>query len=178
MYLEVDGKPHPATDCHWLEISPCGCIAGISRAAYRTGRAPDIRIEVRYSGEDAFFDDRPKAVREYELNRGLRYQLITNEQYRATYAEQMSAKCSHTPKWGIEPLPVPDGWVWKTVDGSAGRSTYRRHLVPTEITDRYADVAALCGKKAGGWRWSDDWHRMYDTVPCSKCVKRAGEVAL
>lgn len=175
VYLEVDGKPRPATKCNWLEIAPCGCTAGVSRAGYRYGD----HVVTKHTGVDAFFADRPTVVRDYEVGRGLTFKLVTHEQYLAEYAPTMGPdSCPHTPKWGLHPLPMLDGWAWKTLDGStsSGRPTYRRHLAPVEIPDRMQKVAALCGHESRGWCWSDDWHRLQDTVPCLNCLKRASTV--
>jgi hypothetical protein len=171
--LEVDGKPHPATDCHWIEIASCGCIGGVSRA-YSAG-------ELYSTGEDAFLRDKPKVVREYELTFGSRWQLITNQQYRDTYAAQMSVDCPHTPKWGIPVIPVPDGSVWMTADG-IGRSSYRKHIVPDDIVkDRDPKIrvrgrgTALCGKESN--YWFSHIAYLTDTIPCKKCVTRANETS-
>lgn len=173
VYLEVDGQPHPATDCHWIEIASCGCIAGISRAAMG-GPEFGYPLAVDYTGEDAFHRDSPKVKREESRKHGMTYLLITNDQYRDTYMEQMSGTCPHTPKWGIDPIPVPDGWAWKTTDGTGDRRSYRKHLVPPGADDNdLHKAAAMCGKVASLWRWRGESHDLWDTVPCAKCEKRA-----
>lgn len=178
VYLEVDGKPEPATRCHWIEISPCGCVAGISRASIGgPGWPGGLPLQVYYAGADAFLRDRPKAVREYEATLGHTYQLITGQQYRDTYMALMG-NCSHTPKWGLEPTPVPDGWAWQTTDRGYGRNSYRKHIVPARVdAGDMAEVTALCGKTEKQWRWSGEWHHMTDTVPCKKCATTARETA-
>jgi hypothetical protein len=172
VYLEVDGKPHPANDCHWIEIAACGCIGGVSRAGSRIGSNGEPTVY--YTGQDAFLRDKPKVVREYEeKTSGSRYQLITHQQFRETYSPQMGP-CLHTPPWGIEPLPCPDGWAWKTTDGSGDRSTFRRHLVPAATGENdIHKVTAICGKEATRWRWKGESHHLYDTIPCGKCLKQA-----
>jgi hypothetical protein len=171
--LEVDGEPHPATRCRWIEISPCGCISGLTRA-YVAG-------ELHRTGEDAFLRDRPKVVRDYEMTLGSRYKLITAEQYHDTYAAQMGVHCPHTPQWGMPVIPVPDGWVWMTTDG-VGRSSYRKHIVPDDIEkdpDPQIRVrgsgTALCGKDSS--YWFSHQMRLVDTIPCKKCVTRANETS-
>lgn len=173
VYLEVDGKPHPARDCHWIEIAPCGCIGGVSRAGDRIGQNGEMKVF--YTGSDAFLSDRPKPVREYEESLGSTYKLITHQQYRDTYSKQMSAKCPHTPKWGTEPLPKPEGWAWQTTDRFGTRRTFRRHLVPSPAAGSSGmdKTVALCGKVESQWMWKGESNDLYDTVPCAKCIKRA-----
>jgi hypothetical protein len=174
IYFEVDGKPQPATNCHWIEIATCGCIAAIHVAAY------EVRGEltVHNTAEDAFFSDLPKVVREYEQSLGRTYRLITHQQYRDTYMDQMKGSCPHTPQWGEVPVPVPDGWSWKCSD-SVVRRTHRKHIVPDEMPQGgRTQVAALCGKKEYDFAWrGDEWHDLAHKVPCKKCVKRADETS-
>lgn len=177
VYLEVDGKPHPATDCHWIQIATCGCIAAVARAGYRAGGRDSGELVIWHTGEDAFLRDMPKVVREYEQTRGWRYQLITNKQYGDTYMEQMKGTCPHTPQWGHVPVPMPDGWTWGSLDGIGRRSTYRKHIVPAEKPNDMVKMAALCGKEDTAWRWKMDRFDLYDTIPCAKCVKVANDTS-
>jgi hypothetical protein len=164
VYLEVDGEPQLATDCHWLEIASCGCVGGVSRAMSAG--------EVHFTGEDAFHCDSPKVKREESRKQGITYKLVTLEQYRGEWADKMRAGCTHTPKWGIDPIPVPDGWTWKTLDANFGRRSYRKHIVPVEgDADWRVQTAALCGKAHTYWK--DSRGMLSDCVPCAKCEKLA-----
>lgn len=175
VYLDVDGKPHPAADCHWIEIAPCGCIGGVARAGDRVGA--NGQPVVYTTGADAFFQDKPKVVREYELSQGLRFQLITHQQYSDTYMELMKGSCPHTPTWGHTPVPLPEGWTWQCSDG-IGRRTHRKHIVPAEIPEGHrGKIAALCGNEDYGFAWGGDWHHLMDTVPCKKCIKHANDTS-
>lgn len=171
VYFEVDGKPHPATDCHWLEIASCGCPSAIHVAAYELSG----ELTVHHTAEAAFFHDTPRVVQEYEKTLGHSYKLITHQQYRDTYIKQFQSTCPHSPQWGIPAVPVPVGWTWKCSDG-IGRRTHRKHIVQTETPDGSREkAAALCGKETYGWAWGAEAHHLFQTVPCSKCVKRAHE---
>lgn len=166
VYLEVDGKPHPAADLHWLGIEPCGCVGGVSRALSAG--------ELHQSGEDAFHRDDPKVKREQSRKRGVTYKLITHQQYRDTWMKRLQADCPHTPKWGVEPIPVPEGWTWKTLDGYLGSRSYRKHIVPiVENPGIRNPTAAACGAVDKRSYWRDDRDRLSDCVPCSKCEKVA-----
>lgn len=169
IYLEVDGQPVAASQCHWLQIAPCGCICGVAGAGFRD--------EVHTTGEDAFHYDDPKVKREQSRKQGITYKLVTLEQYRAKWAEKMQANCPHTPRWGIDPIPVPDGWTWMTTDPYGGRMTYRKHLVPigSQIYLYPLKPKALCGKEDA--LWSNEDHNLSDTVPCAKCEKRARDTS-
>lgn len=175
VYLEVDGKPHPASDCHWIEIAACGCISGSSYA--------ESAGEIHTSGPDAFRWDTPKVVHEYHLaNSGSTFKLITHQQFKDTYAEQMRGDCPHTPRWGIVPIPVPDGWTWMTTDSGFGRRTFRKHIVPADTpvvegsrTKMRKQATALCGKAES--IWYDSRSFLHDTIPCAKCVKVANDTS-
>lgn len=170
IYLEVDGKPIAATECQWLLIAPCGCICGVSMAA--SGG------EVHLTGEDAFNWDTPKVVRDRDKKLGFTHKLVSKEQYRAEWFEKMKAGCKCTPEWGVDPIPVPEGWTWMTTDRFSGRRTHRKHIVPdgSEVhTYGQAKVVALCGKEDA--LWSNRSHELSDTVPCAKCEKRARDTS-
>lgn len=173
IYFEVDGKPQPATNCHWIEIALCGCVAAIHVAAYEV----QGKVTVHNTAEDAFFGELPKVVREYEQSLGRSYRLITHQQYRDTYMDQMKGSCPHTPQWGVTPTPIPDGWSWQCSDG-IGRRTHRKHIVPTEPpVGRHGKVSALCGKEDYAFAWGGEWHHLTDTVPCGNCTKRANDTS-
>lgn len=170
IYLEIDGKPIAAADCQWLLIAPCGCICGVSMAASGD--------EVHLTGEDAFNWDTPKVVRDRDKKLGFTHMLVSKEQYRTDWYEKMKAGCKCTPEWGVDPIPVPEGWTWMTTDGNFGRRTYRKHIVPngSEVhVYGQAKVEALCGKKEA--LWFDKNHLVSDTIPCAKCEKRARDTS-
>lgn len=169
IYLEVDGKPVPAAECIWLLIGPCGCICGVSNAS--SGG------EVHVTGEDAFNWGTPKVVRDRDRKLGFTHTLITKAQYRAEWHEKFVVGCKCTPQWGIDPIPVPDGWTWMTTDSYRHRS-YRKHIVPVG-SELYVygqeKVLAFCGKKDSLWSNRDT--DLSETVPCAKCEKRARDTS-
>jgi hypothetical protein len=169
IYLEVCGQPVAASKCHWLQIAPCGCMSGISRASSAG--------EVHLTGEDAFNWDTPKVVRDRDAKLGFTYLLVTMEQYRADWYEKFKIGCQCTPMWGIDPTPVPAGWTWMTTDPYGGRRTHRKHLVPvgSEAYQQGVKPKALCGKEDS--MWCDDSRYMDDTVECGKCEKRARDTS-
>lgn len=44
VYLEVDGKPVPISDCVWAGIAPCGCIDSALRAREDVLTAEQARL--------------------------------------------------------------------------------------------------------------------------------------
>lgn len=170
IYIEVDGKPVPAKDIVWLQYAPCGCISGVSSIN---------QFEIFTDGEEAFERDTPKVVREYRRTEGFTFKAVTTEQYRDTYADQFKGPCKCTPQWGIDPIPVPEGWTWRTTDGTTvGRNSFRKHIIPAVAGDSMAKVSALCGKEESQWRWRDDkFGDLHDTIPCAKCEKRARDTS-
>lgn len=169
IYLEVDGQPVPAKDIVWLQYAPCGCISGVSSIN---------QFEIFTDGEEAFERDTPKVVREHRRTEGFTFKAVTTAQYRETFADQFRGPCKCTPQWGIDPIPVPEGWAWRTTDGAVvGRSSFRKHIVPVAPEgDGMAKLIALCGKEESGWRWRGK-HYLDDTIPCAKCEKRARETS-
>lgn len=169
IYLEVGGQPVAAKDCVWLLIAPCGCLCGVSNA--------ESAGEVHLTGEDAFNWDTPKVVRDREKKLGFTHTVISKEQYRAEWFEKFKVGCKCTPEWGVDPIPVPDGWTWMTTD-SYRRRTHRKHIVPVG-SEVYVygqeKVLAFCGKQDSLWSNSDA--DLTDTVPCSKCEKRARDTS-
>lgn len=164
IYLEVDGQPHPAKDIVWLEIAPCGCICGVSSIN---------QYEIFTDGEAAFHSDDSKPVREKYIRLGFTFQAVTTAQYRAVHTDRFRKPCTCTPQWGVDPIPVPDGWTWMTTDSHLGRTTHRRHLVPAG-SDTYqhgVKPPALCGVKNTRWNLQDRY--LNDTAECTNCEKQA-----
>jgi hypothetical protein len=170
IYIAIDGEPVPAKDVVWLSLAPCGDIEGVS-SINRHGLG-----EIYTNGSDAFHTETPKVVVNWLHKLGYTYQAITWQQYRDTYAARLG-QCSHSPRWGIDPIPVPAGYVWMTADGTiVGRRTHRKHLViPTqEKPGRRHRTATLCGQ---GGAFTDSSHELYDTIPCARCEKRARQTS-
>ncbi len=168
IYLEVDGKPHPAKDIVWLEIAPCGCICGVSSIN---------QFEIFTDGEAAFHSDEPKPVREKYIRLGYTFQAVTTEQYRTVHADRFRESCKCTPQWGVDPIPVPDGWTWMTTDSYNGNRTHRKHLVVvgSEGYQQGVKTPALCGTRSV--RWSIESNYLDDAVECANCEKQARDTS-
>ncbi|WP_326565105.1 DUF6011 domain-containing protein [Amycolatopsis rhabdoformis] len=163
MLFEIDGKPTPIDDCSWLLYSPCGCMSGISTV--RDGALTE---------DDAWADFEPNAEqRKRDKAAGLRVTIGLRSEVR-----NLATDCPHTPKWGVENTPVPDGHQWaQTVHTPRGR---RKHLVPDVGVENYAErrydsgnTAALCGSE--GWSWGTAWHEL-DAPECLACARKAKTV--
>jgi hypothetical protein len=91
-----DGGTAPINECAWMQMSPCGCVSGITMAMH---------------GGDTVLLTADAALREMAANAadaredaklGYRMVLIRMVDYREHLIEAMTAKCPHVPKWGVQ----------------------------------------------------------------------------
>lgn len=171
----IDGEDVPLTECDWLHIAPCGCACGIAMAEMKNS---DHVI----ADEDAAHLEFTATQTQREVKRdkaaGFTVRLIKHATFQADRGI-LTLECPHEPKWGIEPIPTPDGYGW-------GREWRKKtkHLVKSEAIYRddwraYATVPdedrqPLCGQKVRLPSWSED--KWDETLECSRCVKRAREL--
>ncbi|MCR8897260.1 hypothetical protein NWF34_09900 [Gordonia sp. GONU] len=95
-------------------------------------------------------------------------------------------ECTHSPKWGVEPVPTPPGYAWAAETFSRGASSL--HLVPLTPLDEdeakaqnseWAEpgdrkVASVCDRRSQSvWGWSRRWHRTEGKLECATCLKLA-----
>lgn len=168
VYLEHGGKPVPARDLAWYTIAPCGCTSGVQTTdAGEGGMILATEQQAWDNGLGA------KAIRDLRRAQGFTYELG----FRADVVTRMSGTCPHTPQWGIEKTPIPDGHHWAHAGGRARRI----HLVPGTPTDHYritvenwrddAPPQALCDAKEYSWDVGPWLPSEY--LECGKCAKAA-----
>lgn len=160
IYLDVNGQPAPIEECSWLLVAPCTCVAGITVAGRRGDSAPII------SAEQAMRDFTPNAeARRRDVTAGWSTRLAGNG--RAAVNELVGPTgCPHTPKWGVEPTPVLDGFAW-----AACRASKRQHLAPVASLASYETTTVLCGYRSYGWN-TEEW-RLMDLATCLRCDRDA-----
>lgn len=157
MYFEVDGTPVRADECTWVKIAPCGCECAWSLAKYTPT-------------EDGAWDDfsPSKAMRRRDERLGYTVQIKRHSDIR------IKDDCPHTPRFGVEPRPQPEGHTWAgTHDGRV------LHLVPIVIEQddhsglrRDEQVASICGR-ASAFIWSTQWHIVDGRTECAGCLTAA-----
>ena len=167
-YLEYEGAPVPARELAWYTIAPCGCTEGV-----QTTDAGDNGMLL--TTEQQAWDNGmgSKAIRDRDRALGCKMELGR----RADVTTRLGGDCPHTPKWGMEKTPTPDGHHWAHAGGRARRI----HLVPGTPTEHYritvenwrddAKIAALCGAEEYSWdtgRWL-----ISDYLECGKCATAA-----
>ncbi|MDQ0377925.1 hypothetical protein [Amycolatopsis thermophila] len=167
LMFEVDGKALPADDCSWLLIAPCGCPCGITVI----GRGDDV-LATAEQAMKAFVPNAEQRRRDakagWKVRLGLRKEV-----------HQLVDDCKHTPRWGVEKTPIPEGHVWARQVVSVRRGNGRRkHLVPVigvenRSEGRYGagETPALCGSST--WHWSDKWWDVNDYPECVRCQRAA-----
>jgi hypothetical protein len=155
--VRLDGEPEPLTLnlLAWEHVAPCGCTCGVMDADH-AGADRDV----------AFRDFLPNAdARKLDAKRGFLFRLAR----RADVIDRMRHRCEHTPRFGVEVVPVPAGHRW-AVAGSSKRS----HLVPVADDAKQHSfrvwTVPICGatQRAGSWGavWNDEPH-------CTRCEKLA-----
>jgi hypothetical protein len=166
VYLEVEGKPTPVAQCHWIEVAPCGCVNGIMVA--------DMRDSVITTAEQAAAFMAPnKVALKRDIENGITHRLVSRDTF--DIKTQLTGVCLHKPKWGVADVTPPEGYVWGTKDSGYGRHTWVKHLTPADGTTTEdvwrctPDLPALCGAKPKwSWKGDDEWV-LRDCVPCRKC---------
>lgn len=160
MFL-VDGQPTPADDCTWYEIAPCGCYCGAMLAV--------VGDTVYALEEQVWKHHYPNAeLRRRQVAAGFTMRL----DLRARVVELLTIECPHTPKWGVQATPVPDGYAWFREDGYRKRGP-RKHLVPESAAEWRSGErpVALCGIPSNLWRTG---RHLTNGVPeCTRCQKAA-----
>lgn len=163
VYLEYEGKPVPIAECSWLLVAPCGCVAGITIADLRSEGALTDAAAALVS----FTPNKEQLRRDIAAGWTTR---LSGKGRAAVYEMTEPNGCPHKPKWGEEPRPEADGWVW-----AATTKSRRSHIVP--IVDENAFVRtrpAGCGREYWGWR-TDAW-AVADLPTCRPCEAKAREI--
>jgi hypothetical protein len=164
--FEIDGEPVAADDASWYEFALCGCCCG----------AMSVVV-----GDDVYADEEsvwkhlfPNAtLRKRTREQGFTQKLGLRKDCAALLGA--GAKCPHTPKYGVERTPKPEGHRWAQEDGrTRGRM---KHLVQGEFDkqDRLwsydPKVSALCGRESTAW--AGGWHHVDGLPECTRCAKTA-----
>lgn len=170
IYLEVDGQPVPVEQCFWMQFSPCGCASGVAVADLRG--APLITEDL---ARIEFTRTNTKLEVERDKAAGYTMKLVTRQQYRDTYMEQIKGSCPHDPKWGHVVPPIPEGFEWR-YKGPFSRARFQ-HLVDVEFVGPgvHGKVAALCRAEARGYEWVTDVFQSERVLDCSKCLTAAAK---
>jgi hypothetical protein len=155
--FEIDGKPTRS----WFILAPCGCACGCH--VVNEGAMTEDEVWKSFT-PNAEQRRRDKAAG-FRIEVGPRSDVL-----------KLSDKCPHTPKWGVEKAPVPEGHQWaREYCLTYGR---RKHLVPdigvencTEGRYGAGHTAALCGSEA--FHWHTEWYAVDGIPECLTCVKKA-----
>ena len=153
--IEIDGKQHPIKDGSWYLIAPCGCAAGVTvmECMGQTTLTEDAAWAAFYDRKD--IQERDQGLG-YRVEVGLRQDVV----------ERMGA-CGHTPKYGHEETPTPDGHKW-----GLSRST-RIHLYETDEKSLWRKTA-LCGAEHQS---IDLQYARHQRLECAKCAAAAKRIA-
>ena len=167
VYLEVDGKPVPASELSWAHFSPCGCQCGVMVVQSGSFLVPDEEAAWKEFYESA-------AIRKREKARGYTFKLMHHKD--ATIA--LGGDCKHTPKWGVPNDAAPEGFAW----GKPSKAR-KLHLIPFAGDTKRSNFATAPGgyddritAKCGEARWSfevDPWMAS-EFLKCDTCVASIG----
>lgn len=168
LMFEIDGQPVAANDASWYEVAPCGCTCGVMSV---------VVGDTVYADEEAVWKHHfPNAT----LRARTRKQGFTQRLgLRKDCQELLGAKCPHTPTYGVEKTPKPDGHRWAREDGSTNGRL--KHLVPGEFNEherlwsRHPGASALCGRESTAW--AGGWHHVDGLPECTRCAKAAKQIA-
>lgn len=172
IYLDIDDTPVDLAELHWEQIAPCGCISAVHIAFSDYGRGEPLVIT---TAEQAALESTPsKAEREQDAERGFVWRVGRRADIKGW------KDCPHSPKWGVEPRPLPDGMRW-AAGGWHDNRTRTLHLVPESVVTTeerqvpWAESKAttLCGTEK--YPWSSRWHEVDGKVECKRCWKKAVE---
>lgn len=171
----IDGNLDLA-DVSWQMIAPCGCVSGVHLAW----------LPEPYSSEPVVTKDqaaRAFAETEVERKRDEEQGFTFRARERRAAVDELQTTCTHTPKWGCEPAPTPDGYLWAAVYKLGGRPKYT-HLVPEIAVEnakerRYTAGRhkPLCGRGGGEFHWNDSWNATAGKVECQHCISAARRLA-
>ncbi len=164
LLFRIDDQAVPADDASWYTIAPCGCVSGVMLAVVADTVYADEATVWKHLVPNSEQRRREQAAG-FTVEIGLRKDVSVR-----------LANCPHTPMWGVEKTPIPDGHQWARDNSLDGRSR-RLHLVPglpAKGID-YERHVALCSTERR--LWSAQWH-MTDGLPeCTKCATAAVEQA-
>lgn len=161
--FEIDGQMVAPEDASWYLTAPCGCCCGVSL----TVRTED---EVVATEEQMWRVWEPNAEKR-KRQRAAGFTTVLG--LRADVKERVVLHCPHTPTWGVERTPVPDGYCW----AAPTESPRRKHLVADEF-DRdwlFGPAEVLCGNTTRGW--TSNRSLLMDLAECVRCQRRANALA-
>lgn len=165
LLFQINDQTVPADDASWYTVAPCGCTSGVMLAVVGDTVYADETTVWKHLTPNAEQRRREQALG-FKVEIGLRKDVRT----------RLVIDCEHTPKWGVEKTPIPDGHQWARENSHTGRSR-RLHLVP-DLPDRGIDYerhVSLCSTDRR--LWSAQWH-MTDGLPeCTKCARNAVDMA-
>ncbi|WP_343466390.1 hypothetical protein AAI421_14650 [Rhodococcus aetherivorans] len=159
IYVEIEGTPVPIEECTWVQTAPCGCECAWTVARYHP------------TYDDAWNTfSSSKKERERNEKRGFKVKIVRHKDIR------IKDDCTHTPKWGVEPPPTPEGYSW-----AASLESRALHLVPVVIEmgettsldcGPKETIKTLCGR-ASAWVWSRRWYETEGLIECVSCERAA-----
>lgn len=163
--FEIDGQVVDPDDASWYHYAPCGCCCGVTCTINRDG--------LLATEDDAFADLHPNAALRKQ-QRDLGFTMCLG--FRSEVRERVLTECPHSPQWGVERTPVPDGHGW-CVDLEQTLSRSRKHIVPGDYSDgvKFERVSALCGRTTMAWDGRKGW--LYQVAECTRCVAAAKNLA-
>ena len=166
VFLETQDGRLDLTDLAWQEIAPCGCVSGVTVAA-----TDELIVTAEQAGRHF-----ASSSDEYDRDVERGYSWRAREHKEAV--GELQSQCPHDPKWGVEPIPIPEGYVWAAVHALGSRPK-RQHLVPQSAVQTAKDqkygaghTSALCRRTKAFW-WSDEWYAKDGLIECDACVKAA-----
>lgn len=170
--FELNGETVPAKELAWAMYAACGCISGMHMITEDT--VTESAAWQRMSGNSRMI--------KRDRDRGFTIKLVKIDDV----AEAWKKTCTHTPKWGYQPVPTPTGQSWATT-----RRAKTLHLVPLVALDKEKakeldrewvgddgswsrKVASACGKAVEPIPvWTRKWYRTDGKLECSHCLKIA-----
>lgn len=127
-----DGRTAALDKCAWVEIAPCGCMAGITMAVN-----PDKILRTPEEAQRQLSGSAGEAKR--DRSNGCRMLLVLMEDYRPSILEIFQLDCTHNPKWGVEKPTRTAGGVtftrvsdrrWRAGDRNIEKYGYGWYLMP------------------------------------------------
>ncbi len=162
--IRIDGEPLPLSDLTWETLAPCGCTCGVAIASYI---GADREAAARHLVPNAEQRRRDEAA-------GFVLRLVNTEEAIARF--KAPQECPHTPRLGVEKVPVPDGYGWGDAHGQRRSHLVQVPPVPEGAeSKRYRqwrtdwDVTTLCGRDRDG-----RYERTFGDLPtCRTCERKA-----
>lgn len=159
-------------DVTWQSVAPCGCVCGVAMAAV----GGEELMVTAFQAARGMCENDATYQRDVELG----FTWRPREQKAAV--DEMQLNCPHTPKYGVQVVPVPEGHVWAAVH-CLGATPKLKHLVAQTAVDAAAnrqygsgDAKPLCGGKGAFW-WKDEWYATAGKVECKRCSAKATKLA-